>query len=132
MFSAPFPQALVDLYKVLAFSGFGIEVAAPQCAIHGITYYAIFLSTLFALGLIMCMLAGKPFAAVIRKRRRGQGFRVAFIDVIVSDNGARAFRDMFVVVLLLHPSISGKAMQFFRCRTIDEVPYLMADYSIKC
>ena len=41
-------------------------------------------------------------------------------------------RDLFVVVLLLHPTVSGKAMEFFRCRTIDDVSYLMADYSIEC
>ena len=41
-------------------------------------------------------------------------------------------RDLFVVVLLLHPTVSGRAMEFFRCREIDGVSYLMADYSIEC
>ena len=132
MFSAPFPQALVDLYKVLAGASLGIEVVSPQCAVGGTNFYVLFLSTLIGLGLIMIVLMARPFSAVARKRRGGSGFRAAVGEVIVSDEGASAFRDVFVVVLLLHPSISGKAMEFFRCRTIDGVPYLMADYSLVC
>ena len=132
MFSAPFPQALVDLYKVLAGASLGIEVVSPQCAVGGTNFYVLFLSTLIGLGLIMIVLMARPFSAVARKRRGGSGFRAAVGEVVVSDEGASAFRDVFVVVLLLHPSISGKAMQFFRCREIDGVPYLMEDYSLEC
>ena len=131
MFSAPFPKALVGLYKVLAGASLGIEVASPQCAVGSTNFYALFLSTLVGLGLVMLVLMARPFATVAQKRR-DSGFRAAVSEVVVSDEGGRAFRDVFVVVLLLHPSISGKAMEFFRCRTIDDVPYLMADYSLEC
>jgi len=109
----------------------GIEVASPQCAVGSTNFYALFLSTLVGLGLVMLVLMARPFATVAQKRR-DSGFRAAVSEVVVSDEGGRAFRDVFVVVLLLHPSISGKAMEFFRCRTIDDVPYLMADYSLEC
>ena len=132
MFSAPFPQALADLYKVLAGASLGIEVTSPQCAVGGTNFYVLFLATLVGLGLIILVLMATPFAMVARKRRGGSGLRAAMSAVLVSDEGARAFRDVFVVVLLLHPSISGKAMEFFRCRTIDGVAFLMADYSLVC
>ena len=131
MFSAPFPQVLNDLYKVLAGASLGIEVASPQCAVGGMNFYALFLSTLVGMGIIILVLMAPPLAVVARKRREG-GFRATVSEVLVSDAGASAFRDVFVVVLLLHPSISGKAMEFFRCRTIDDVSYLMADYSLEC
>ena len=131
MFSAPFPQALVDLYKVLAGASLGIEVTSPQCAVGGTNFYVLFLATLVGLGLIMLVLMATPFKNVARKWR-SIGLRAAVAEVLVSDIGARAFRDVFVVVLLLHPSISGKAMEFFRCRTIDGESYLMADYSLVC
>ena len=132
MFSAPFPQALVDLYKVLAGVSLGIEVTSPQCAVGGTNFYALFLATLTGLALIILVLMRTIFATIARKKRRGSGLRAAVSEVLVSDEGAHAFRDVFVVVLLLHPSISGKAMEFFRCRTIGGVPYLMADYSLVC
>jgi hypothetical protein len=50
----------------------------------------------------------------------------------LSPEGALGFRDLFVVVLLLYPTVSGKAMEFFRCQRIDGVAYLMADYAIVC
>merc|ERR1711871_785349 len=32
----------------------------------------------------------------------------------------------------MHPTLSGKAFQFFRCRNIEGTSYLMADYQIHC
>ena len=131
MFSAPFPQPLVDLYKVLAGVTLGIEVASPQCAVDGMSYYVLFSATMVGLILAMLLLVAGPLAAVAQKRAE-KGLRAAVREVIVSEKGGGAFRDLFVVVLLLHPSVSGKAMEFFRCREIDGVPYLMADYAIEC
>ena len=131
MFDAPFPQALNDLFKVLSGMSFGLEVASPQCAGVRSNYYSVFLLTLVSLGLVILALMARTIISLARKPRAA-GFRANLRDVIVSSQGARAFRDVFVVVLLLHPTISGKAMEFFRCRTIDGVPYLMADYSIEC
>ena len=132
MFDAPFPQALEDLSRVLAGASLGIEVSSPECAVGGTNFYALFLSTLIGFGLAILALMAPPFAAIARKHGGSSGLRAAAGEMLVSDDGARAFRDVFVVVLLLHPSISGKAMEFFRCRTIDGVPYLMADYSLVC
>ena len=131
MFSAPFPQPLVDLYKVLAGVTLGIEVASPQCAVDGMSYYVLFSATIVGLILTMLVLVAGPLAAVAQKRAE-KGVRAAVREAIVSEKGGGAFRDLFVVVLLLHPSVSGKAMEFFRCREIGGVPYLMVDYAIEC
>jgi hypothetical protein len=32
----------------------------------------------------------------------------------------------------MYPGVSGHAMQFFRCRAIDGVEYMMVDYSLHC
>ena len=125
MFDAPFPKALTDLYKVLAGMSLGIEVASPQCTGVGSNYYATFGWTVLCLLLIVAALLIRPVWA---KLRTGQTAG----EVLLSTQGAAAMRDLFVVVLLLHPTVSGKAMEFFRCREIDGVPYLMADYSIEC
>jgi hypothetical protein len=45
---------------------------------------------------------------------------------------AGSIRDTFILVLLVHPNITGKALQFFRCHYVDGVPYLMEDYSLQC
>ena len=131
MFSAPFPQPLVDLYKVLAGVTLGIEVASPQCVASGMNYYTFFSATMVGLILAMLVIVKGPLATIAQTRAE-KGFRAAVREVIVSKKGGIAFRDLFVVVLLLHPSVSGKAMEFFRCREIDGKQYLMADYSIKC
>ena len=131
MFSAPFPQPLVDLYKVLAGVTLGIEVASPQCVASGMNYYTLFSATMVGLILAMLVIVKGPLATIAQTRAE-KGFRAAVREVIVSKKGGIAFRDLFVVVLLLHPSVSGKAMEFFRCREIDGVPFLMADYSIEC
>ena len=34
--------------------------------------------------------------------------------------------------VLMYPGVSGHAMQFFRCRKIDGVEYMMVDYSLHC
>ena len=43
-----------------------------------------------------------------------------------------AGQDSIIIILLMYPGISGNAMQFFRCRSIDGVDYMMADYSLRC
>eukprot|EP00947_MAST-08B_sp_MAST-8B-sp1_P006424 g6424.t1 len=37
-----------------------------------------------------------------------------------------------IIFLMFYPSVSGHALQFFRCQTIDGEPWLMADYQLPC
>ena len=41
-------------------------------------------------------------------------------------------RDVFIFLLLMHPTLSGQAFQFFKCRTIEDTSYLMTDYQLQC
>ena len=104
---------------------FGIEVASPQCAGVGSDFYTSLIASVVSLVAIVLVLMAKPIWTKLRTRR-------PLGEMIRSTEGATAMRDLFVVVLLLHPTVSGRAMEFFRCREIDGVSYLMADYSIEC
>ena len=54
----------------------------------------------------------------------------------------QSLRDVFIVLLLLHTTVSGKAFAFFRCvsleradittGTVEKISYLMADYRVIC
>ena len=125
MFDAPFPEALVKMGKALSGLSLGVEVASPQCAGLPSGYYANFTSTVLTL-LLVC--AGMMAVPLWAKRRNGWTWG----ELALSPKGALGFRDLFVVVLLLHPTVSGKAMEFFRCQRIDGVSYLMADFAVVC
>jgi len=122
LFDAPYPESFRVLANILAGLNFGIEFVSPQCLGIGSNYYALFSATVGSLALIGVALMLLPL------RRSGWNLR----KMLHSDVGGRAFRDLFVVVLLFHPSVSGTAMLFFRCQEINGVSYLMADYSIEC
>ena len=44
----------------------------------------------------------------------------------------QSLRDVFIVLLMLHTMVSGKAFSFFRCQKVENVWYLMADYREEC
>ena len=125
LFDAPFPQALVEAGRVLAGMSFGLDVVSPQCTGIGSDFHAMFKYTVAALIVLCASLLVSP---VVAKFKNGWSWG----QMALSEAGSTSFRDLFVVVLLLHPTVSGKAMEFFRCRTIDGVAYLMADYSLEC
>ena len=126
MFDAPFPESLVKMGKALSGLSLGVEVASPQCAgLLSSGHYANFATTVLTL-LLVC--AGMMVAPLRAKFKNGWSWS----ETARSREGAHGFRDLFVVVLLLYPTVSGKAMEFFRCQRIDGVAYLMADYAIVC
>ena len=43
-----------------------------------------------------------------------------------------AGQDTIIIILLMYPGVSGHAMQFFRCRNIEGVDYMMVDYGLEC
>ena len=44
----------------------------------------------------------------------------------------QSLRDIFIVLLMLHTMVSGKAFSFFRCQEVEGTPYLMVDYRVVC
>jgi hypothetical protein len=124
-FDAPFPEPLVKLGRALSGLSLGVEVASPQCAGLPMGYYADLVTTVLLL-LLLC--AGMMVTPLRAKVRNGWTWDEAALSL----EGSVGFHDLFVVVLLLHPTVSGKAMEFFRCQRIVKVSYLMADYAIVC
>ena len=114
MFDAPFPDSLVKVGRALSGLSLGVEVASPQCAGLPSGYYANFASTMLTL-LLVC--AGMMAAPLWAKRRNGGSWH----EMAHAPEGMRGIHDLFVVVLLLHPTVSGKAMEFFRCQRINGI-----------
>ena len=125
MFDAPFPPALLKLWSVLAGMSLGMDMVSPQCAGVKSTFYSKYLMLVASLALVFAGLMLGPLSTMVRKRR-------TLREMVLSPEGARASRDLFVIVLLIHPSVSGTSMQFFRCRDIEGESYLMADYDQRC
>jgi len=126
MFDAPFPESLVKMGKALSGLSLGVEVASPQCAgLMPSGYYANFAASLLTLLLVCAGMVAAPLRAKVRN-----GW--TWSEQALSSEGGVGFRDLFVVVLLLHPTVSGKAMAFLRRQRINGVAYLMADYAIAC
>ena len=125
-YDAPFPDALVEAGKVLAGLSLGLEIVSPQCAGLGSSYYSM-LAYEVAMLVLLCFVMLVPMFAYAKFRR---GWSLA--QTMQSSETAGRFRDLFVVILLVYPSLSGKAMEFFRCRKVEGVYYLMADYSLVC
>ena len=129
MFDAPFPQVLLDLYRVLTGLSFGVNLVSPQCAGVKTTFYTKYVMMISSVALIFVGLMRAPLTHAIRKRR---SLRKVMISHHMTAEGALASRDLFVIVLLMHPSVSGTSMQFFLCRTIGEETYMQADYAQHC
>ena len=128
MFEAPFPGPLIALFAVLSRLSFGLEVLTPQCAVH-LTFYMRFALSVCGVIVVCTLLMLGPLLRMVRQR---QSFR----EMLASPDSAVPMKDLFIFVLLVHPTISGMAMQFFRCQTINldagPQPYLMVDYSLVC
>ena len=109
----------LDLYAVLTRISFGIEVVSTQCAGSRLSFYT---RLWLAVGSMLVLCAVTMLGPLLVMARTGTSFQ----DTLALADTMRALRDLFVLVLLLYPSISGMAMEFFRCQRIDGVPYMMA------
>jgi len=54
------------------------------------------------------------------------------LDLARMANIMAAGQDTIIIIILMYPGVSGHAMQFFRCRKINGVEYMMVDYSLHC
>ena len=105
---------------------FSVSLASPSCLGYHTTFYGRFAASV---GLTAILIFG-PWLTLLRHVRA------------TADRWKRAVADRIRVsvlfTLLLHPSISGQAFFFFRCRSIqytnqeDPVYYHVADFSLKC
>ena len=105
LFHAPFPNSLVEMGKVLASLSLGLEVASPQCAGVGTDFFSMLGLTVVALITLILVMISPPLLTMHREAW-------SWHEMVLSKEAERSFRDLFVVVLLLHPPVSGKAMEF--------------------
>ena len=153
---------MVELGKV--FEGFSVDVSvlSPSCLGIPFGFYERFVwsSTLaftfvigpfLAGGMVSLIRAGFPRCCGCWKNERAlngrettQMFR-SRVDLAWSAAFSIAVVYSMVVVLFVHPAISGQAFFFFRCHEIKDIEqtltgdnsptvtsYLVADYSLKC
>ena len=97
----------------------GVDFVNPKCAGLGSGYYMRFGATV----LVICVLILVALFPLVLAAARDKWSVRATLN---SPLGARSFRDLFVLMLLVHPGASGLAMEFFRCIDIEGVSYLMA------
>eukprot|EP00947_MAST-08B_sp_MAST-8B-sp1_P004996 g4996.t1 len=143
MFEIDWPSSFSTVASV--FSGINLDavsLVSPSCM--GIAFdYHRRLGTM--VGLTVAILAFpwiRDFVLrQIRKRRRGQNYDAA--EAWKTSLGYR-LRDTSLIILLIHPTLSGYAFSFFNCKFVEEVGgahvlnnrtgsyYMAADYGLQC
>eukprot|EP00947_MAST-08B_sp_MAST-8B-sp1_P003253 g3253.t1 len=121
MFSVDWPESIKTLERIV--SGINldfVQIASPACLGMPVSFYGRFLS----LVLLCAAVIGFPWlASYLRHRRSAAKWAGSIKDRL---------RDTFLLVVLLHPTVSGQSFYTFRCRLVNETWYLMADYSLEC
>eukprot|EP00947_MAST-08B_sp_MAST-8B-sp1_P003569 g3569.t1 len=121
MFPVEWPKSIQELGQV--FSGINldfVQIASPACLGMPVSYYG----RLASMVVITALVIGAPWlVSWLRYRRNAAKW---------ADAVEKRMRDTFLLVVLLHPSVSGQAFYFFRCRLVDNKQLLMIDYSLTC
>ena len=131
--SSPFSH-LVPLNSSFDFVSF----ASPACLGIRVTFYSQILSIVFGSALLLFA----PYLSLLRVLRKPEK---------LNKEKLIRLRDMFLIVVLLHPTVSGLMFRFFNCDIIDTTGasggnstanstggavavtyYLREDYSLKC
>eukprot|EP00947_MAST-08B_sp_MAST-8B-sp1_P003620 g3620.t1 len=121
MFPVEWPKSIQLLGQI--FSGINLDfaqIAKPACLGIPVNYYGRFASMV----VVMIAVIGLPWLISWLHYRR---------DATKWANAVKSrLRDTFLLVVLLHPTVSGQAFYHFRCRLVDNKPLLMVDYSLTC
>ena len=120
-FKAPWPKFLLKFYSMVQGLNLDVvDVASPACTGFLSSFNARFIMMIVMLLAIVAVLLAFPR---IRK------FETA---AKATDARNQSLRDVFIVLLLLHTTVSGKAFAFFRCHKVEKTSFLMADYRVVC
>ena len=143
---------VLELGKYLSFMSVDVSIAAPQCFGIAFTFYDRFMwSAAMAWALIVLPTIGAVFASLVFAAcpwicfcgkslpNEQRGFRNRFWAMWERAK-TRGWQYSMIVILFVHPAVSGQAFFFFSCKAImdnvedSSVPtyYLVADYSLKC
>eukprot|EP00947_MAST-08B_sp_MAST-8B-sp1_P003342 g3342.t1 len=122
MFSVDWPESVKVFQKILSGINFDfVQIASPSCLGIPVNFYGRFASTVL---LSAAVIGGPWLASCLRYRRKNPTKWAGAIK--------GRLRDTFLLVVLLHPSVSGQSFYHFRCRSVNNTWYLMADMSLEC
>ena len=121
MFPVDWPESVKTFQRII--SGINldfVQIASPACLGMPVSFYGRFISMI----VISAAVIGAPWLISYLQHRRNAAKWVEAIKL--------RLRDTFLLVVLLHPTVSGQSFYHFRCRLVDDKWYLMADYSLEC
>ncbi len=121
MFPVDWPDSVMIFSLIVEGINFSfIKLASPTCVGMPINFYWRLIIMMAVTGAVI----GLPWLVSLRLRRK---------DAKKWDGAIKArLRDTFLIVVLLHPTLAGMAFYHFRCQTVANTSYLMADYSLVC
>jgi hypothetical protein len=123
LFNSDWPESLKALGSFLQSINLELPLATPTCMGIPFNYYwRLVLMVIFTGSVI-----GLPWLWSLRHFRNKEKWEEHVVNRL---------RDTFILILIMHPSISGLAFQFFRCQKftspLGEDNMLVIDYSITC
>ena len=124
LFDVKWPTEFDSLLAILSTINLDISVAGPVCMGLPFNFYWRYVW----LVLFTALATGGPWIVALRNiRNRAVWKKVA----------RRKFRDTIILILLMHPTISGLSFKFFRCEVFESESgakqvQLVADYGIEC
>ena len=151
MYPAKWPTQVKELGKYFEFLSVDVSIASPVCFGIPFNYYSRFKASaviawfLILVPMVAALAVSVVFAAfpcVCRGKslpHKVQGFQLRF-NAMWRRARARGMQYSMIVILFVHPAVSGQAFYFFSCHAIMDnvenptVPtyYMVADYSITC
>jgi len=102
-----------------------VDVASPACTGIFTGFYARLVVMVVVVASAVGLLYAYPYL-----RRRWSG--TALTPTEMAHLKSQSLRDVFIVLLMVHTMVSGKAFAFFRCHTVEDTSFLMADYRLTC
>ena len=126
LFPVDWPDSLIALGTLL--SGISLDFisfASPSCLGTPLNYYWRFM--LLVIGTAIILSGGWVYSCLRYRRRNPAKWRSAI---------KARLRDTYLLVMLLHPTVSGQAFYHYRCQRVGNEThfknYLMVDYTIEC
>jgi hypothetical protein len=126
-FDSDWPDALKFLGAALQSLNLDVPLAGPVCLGMPFNFYY---RLLFAI-LTTAMVIAIPWLVYLVRLKRGNSTAEQLNRLYF-----QALGDTVIIVLIVHPPISGLAIQIFRCQTFESpqqrISMLVSDYSIAC
>ena len=127
-FPVQWPASILALGAVLTGINLDfISFASPSCLGAPLNYYARFGLLILSVALVI----GVPWLFSFIRHKCLQPNPEKWRAAIKA-----RLRDTYLLVMLFHPTVTGQAFYFFRCRRVGNetngTDYLMVDYTIKC